>query len=216
MRYDAVIFDRDGTLLRFDPAGMATLAEQCALVAPQLDAATLSGSWQRWSGSWPATVADEPAFWVRYWTSLAAAYNLTPVQCEGLASVAATYHTMFRAYSDAADVLSGLYRRGLRLALLTNFELPSVEQTLSSAGLDPSWFVVCRSATTLGVRKPDPRAFQAMADLLGVAPARCLVVDDLAEHCAGAREAGMDAVLLDRAGQGTNCQSLTDILSLLD
>lgn len=46
----------------------------------------------------------------------------------------------------------------------------------------------------LGVRKPDPAAFEAVADRLGIAPDRILFFDDTVENVAGARAAGLQAV----------------------
>ena len=42
--------------------------------------------------------------------------------------------------------------------------------------------------------KPDAAIFQAAAELAGVPPEEIFFTDDLAEHVAGAREAGFDAV----------------------
>jgi putative hydrolase of the HAD superfamily len=46
----------------------------------------------------------------------------------------------------------------------------------------------------LGVAKPDPQAFYACLSMLGFSPASALVIDDRAEHVAGARCAGLDAI----------------------
>ena len=45
----------------------------------------------------------------------------------------------------------------------------------------------------LGLAKPDPAYFAAVADRLGVAPDRLLLIDDNAANVAGARSAGLDA-----------------------
>ncbi|MDH3643296.1 MAG: HAD-IA family hydrolase, partial [Gammaproteobacteria bacterium] len=42
----------------------------------------------------------------------------------------------------------------------------------------------------LGIMKPDPRIFAAMADLLGIEPGEALFVDDAAKHVAGAASMG--------------------------
>ncbi len=42
----------------------------------------------------------------------------------------------------------------------------------------------------LGVRKPDPEVYRQVAEILGVAPSECVVVDDLARNVRGARAAG--------------------------
>jgi putative hydrolase of the HAD superfamily len=46
----------------------------------------------------------------------------------------------------------------------------------------------------LGLRKPDPAFYLLVADRLGVAPARCVVVDDVAANVRGAVAAGMTGV----------------------
>ena len=45
-----------------------------------------------------------------------------------------------------------------------------------------------------GVRKPDPRIYQMMCDLLAVAPAACVYLDDLGINCKPAAELGMKAI----------------------
>ncbi|MFD7018585.1 HAD-IA family hydrolase [Streptomyces sp. NPDC059161] len=46
----------------------------------------------------------------------------------------------------------------------------------------------------VGARKPERRIFEAAAELAGVAPGECLLVDDIAANCAGAEAAGWQAV----------------------
>lgn len=45
-----------------------------------------------------------------------------------------------------------------------------------------------------GVRKPDPRIYQMMCDLLGVAPEACVYLDDLGINCKPAAALGMVAI----------------------
>jgi putative hydrolase of the HAD superfamily len=51
-------------------------------------------------------------------------------------------------------------------------------------------------SSELGLRKPDPAAFAAVAGKAGFAPSEILFFDDSAENVAGARTAGMRAVLV--------------------
>jgi epoxide hydrolase-like predicted phosphatase len=51
-------------------------------------------------------------------------------------------------------------------------------------------------SSDLGVRKPDPEAFQLVASLMGFEPEDILFFDDGAENVEGARAAGMTAVLV--------------------
>lgn len=80
-------------------------------------------------------------------------------------------------------------RAGVRTALLSNAELPVT---------GPGWALLLDAALTsgeLGVRKPDPRAYLLVARRLGVAPQRCVFVDDLPANVRGAAAAGMTGVL---------------------
>ena len=46
----------------------------------------------------------------------------------------------------------------------------------------------------IGAIKPEPRAFQAACEQLGVEPIHAIMIDDLADNCTGARALGMKAV----------------------
>ncbi len=48
-----------------------------------------------------------------------------------------------------------------------------------------------------GIVKPDPRAYRAIADKLGLEPQECVFVDDLQRNIEGARQFGMQAVLYE-------------------
>ena len=52
-------------------------------------------------------------------------------------------------------------------------------------------------AASLGARKPDPLAYTAAVERLGLAAREVLFVDDLAENVIGASAAGLPAVLFD-------------------
>jgi putative hydrolase of the HAD superfamily len=57
-----------------------------------------------------------------------------------------------------------------------------------------------------GVRKPDPRIYQMMCELLGVAPAACIYLDDLGVNCKPAAQLGMQAIKVV-----TETQALDDL-----
>jgi putative hydrolase of the HAD superfamily len=46
----------------------------------------------------------------------------------------------------------------------------------------------------LGMHKPEPEIYRLAAERIGVAPERCLFVDDLRENCEGAEAVGMRAI----------------------
>jgi putative hydrolase of the HAD superfamily len=220
MSITTIVFDRDNTLLAFDRAAVARLERQVAEVAPQLPPGAASAHWRAYAGPWPRTTAEEPAFWHTFWRRLAERHGLPPPHAAALLAFGDFYHTCFTAFPDAAPCIAVLRAQGMRLAVLTNFELPSVDRTLAHAGLDPGSFDALVSSAAAGVQKPHPHAYHAVLDALGEPPGACLMVDDLPENVAGARAVGMHAVLLDRAARfpaaPARIASLADLPSLLN
>jgi putative hydrolase of the HAD superfamily len=198
MSIRAVIFDRDNTLVQFDAAAIAALEKRIAQIAPTLATGAAVKHWADWPGPWPRTSDDEPAFWRLFWDDLARRHHLPEATIGSMQQIGAFYHTCFTAFPDTLGCLTTLRARGLRMAVLSNFELPSIHFTLRSAGFEPAWFDALISSAAIGFRKPDPRAYLAAAGALGLAPADCAFVDDLPENVAAARNLGMHAVLLDR------------------
>jgi putative hydrolase of the HAD superfamily len=216
----AVGFDRDKTLVHFDPAALGALEAEIAAIAPSLPPGATTSHWISWQGPWPRAAADEPQFWVAFWGALAEQYALGDARRERLIAVGARYHTCFRAFDDTQACLDILCRAGLRLAILTNFELPSVDRTLSQAGIDPRVFAVLLSSATLSAPKPEPAAFHALLAAVDLPASACVFVDDLPENAAGAAAIGMHAVLLDRDNRhstwpGTRITTLAELPALL-
>lgn len=111
----------------------------------------------------------------------------------------AAYRDAWCVFPDVAPLLRSLRERGYRIGLLTNGSEAQQLDKLARTGLDEAFDAVCVSER-IGVQKPDPRAFTILAERLGVDPAACLFVgDDPERDVAGARRAGMRAVLVDRA-----------------
>jgi len=80
--------------------------------------------------------------------------------------------------------------QGLRTALLSN----SWGDHYPEALWDGLFDAVVISGR-VGMRKPDPEIFLHAADLLGLQPAQCVMVDDLPHNARGAVAVGMVGVL---------------------
>lgn len=105
----------------------------------------------------------------------------------------------FTPFPDAVPALQELRSRGVRLVACTNWDV-SVSGQLERVGLLELLDGVVSSAEA-GAAKPNPAVFEAALRLAGAAPAEALHVGDSPEaDVAGARAAGMRAVLLDREG----------------
>jgi putative hydrolase of the HAD superfamily len=200
MNIQAVIFDRDNTIMRFDTAAAAAIEARIARAAPTLPSGAVGRHWTTWPGPWPRAIEHEPAFWHEFWGRLATQYELPTDNVIALHEIGMFYHTCFTAFPDTLACLAALRARGVRLAILTNFELPSIHLTLQNAGIDPSWFSALLSSASIGFPKPDARAYMAAAAALDLPPSACAFVDDLVENVEAAQSLGMHGWLLDRAG----------------
>ncbi|MCW5558507.1 MAG: HAD-IA family hydrolase [Verrucomicrobiae bacterium] len=104
----------------------------------------------------------------------------------------------WRVYPDTKPCLEGLRRRGIRLAVVSNWD-ERLHSVLRGVGLADAFEWILPSIEG-PAPKPDPRIFQAAAERLGLAPGAILHVgDSFREDVAGAAEAGFDARWLCRA-----------------
>jgi putative hydrolase of the HAD superfamily len=63
-----------------------------------------------------------------------------------------------------------------------------------------------------GVRKPDPRIYQMMCDMLAVLPQNCVYLDDLGINCKPAAGLGMAAIKVENERQALD--ALSDIIGI--
>jgi len=107
----------------------------------------------------------------------------------------------FHAYPDAAPALMALHDQGMRLVCVSNWDC-SLGSVLERCGLG-SLLDGAVSSAEAGARKPDPAIFAPALELAGCEPGEGLHVGDTAEEdLAGARAAGIEALLIDRSGGG--------------
>jgi putative hydrolase of the HAD superfamily len=111
----------------------------------------------------------------------------SPVEAEGL------LRRLLRGLETLDRDMLGLVRRakvaGLKTALLSN--------SWGDHYPDELWeglFDAVVISGRVGLRKPDERIFRHTADLLGLEPTQCVLVDDLPQNVAGAVAAGMVGV----------------------
>ena len=105
----------------------------------------------------------------------------------------------FSAYPDAAPALDELRERGLRLVVASNWDC-SLPRVLEDAGLAGLVDGVAASAA-VGAAKPAAALFRAALELAGAGVEEAVHVGDSEEKdLAGARAAGLRAVLLARDG----------------
>jgi putative hydrolase of the HAD superfamily len=213
--YRAVTFDAMGTLVAMEPPGprlQRSLERRLGLV---VDLARCEGAMRvemRHYRSRCVVARDAPslaALRLECASLLADALALDISGAELLPCL--TDAIAFYAYADAQPAIDGLAAAGLKLAVIANWDvsLPDVLARLRLADR----FEVIVTAAAIGAAKPDPKPFQVALERLGVEAAECVHVgDDPVTDVAGARAAGLSAVLLDRSGRAPD--SVADLSEL--
>jgi putative hydrolase of the HAD superfamily len=121
--------------------------------------------------------------------------------------VAAAGH---QVYPDVIPTLARLRRRGLRLGLISNHAW-RLRDLVAELGL-ADYFAVVLTSARAGYRKPRPEIFQQALALAGAKPDRSLYVgDDPTCDVAGARGAGLAALLVDNTNRAAYSATLLGI-----
>jgi len=105
-----------------------------------------------------------------------------------------------RPLPGAAEWVQRLREEGWRQAIASSAPRENVDVVLEALGLARSFDAVV-SAEDVTAGKPDPQVFLKAAQRLGLAPARCVVVEDSAAGVEGARRAGMKSIGVSRNGR---------------
>jgi putative hydrolase of the HAD superfamily len=127
------------------------------------------------------------------------------------------------AFPETSSVLRSLREAGLRLGVLTDvpYGMPMkfVRRDLDGAQIFNLLDSVLTSAM-VGLRKPEPAGYHALASSLGVAPSAMLYVGNEPKDVIGAQRAGITSVLVNRAGaaprhgQNFTVPSLSEIIGI--
>jgi putative hydrolase of the HAD superfamily len=124
----------------------------------------------------------------------------------------------WRIYDDVLPTLVALRARGLRLAVVSNFD-SRLDDLLGQLRLD-DMFEAVHISSRIGAAKPDPAIFQAALRWHGLtAQAAVHVGDSLREDGAGAQAAGVRAFLIDRRQEHSSVPthiSLSNLQQLLE
>jgi len=215
-RHPVVLFDAGGTLLGPRRSYGTTYARVLETVGLRLAPADLDRALARTAAALSAEIAPgrdrfghfpggEAAYWLRLIHGTLATVTgervdpalarraLDPLR-DAFRDPAA-----WRVYDDVVPALDRLASQGFRLGIVSNWDsrLPALLDALGLAGR----FEACAVSHLEGMEKPDPRLFERILARLGAHPDDALHVGDVPElDLAGARAAGVSAVLVDRAG----------------
>jgi beta-phosphoglucomutase len=184
-RFDAVVFDLDGTLCDSEPFIAAAAAEalrrRYGITVSTADFAPFVGA------------GDD-----RFISGAAAVHGVT---ADLAIDKPLTYQVYLELIPGALQPIAGVHAfldrlraAGLRLALATGSDRPKLVGNLDALGLSERAFDVVVSAEDVTRKKPDPDTFLAAIGRLGLEPWRCLVVEDARNGVLAGRAAGCDVL----------------------
>jgi HAD superfamily hydrolase (TIGR01509 family) len=101
---------------------------------------------------------------------------------------------MFELIPSMVPVVTAIHRAGHRLGLLSNTCEAHFELLKRKFAELMGSFEVYALSYQLGTSKPEAAMFLGAAQLAGVRPNEIFFTDDIAEHVAGAKAVGFDAV----------------------
>jgi putative hydrolase of the HAD superfamily len=209
----AVCFDAAGTLFTLRrPVGTtyARIARRYGIIAAP---ATLERGFRRGLDTAPplafprtpyrARRAREARWWRGIVDAAFAAAAIFPVPDPLFQALVAHYGRAgaWRIAPGARSLLRGLRARGMRLAVVSNFD-SRIEGILEGLGLTPLLDAIAFSSAA-GTAKPAPGIFRQALATLGVRPTEAVHVgDDPIADIAGARRAGLDAIWMRHGRTG--------------
>jgi HAD superfamily hydrolase (TIGR01662 family) len=232
--YDAVFFDMGYTLVYFDPLQELIVREALRAVgvmrSEQEIRAAVQGVWGNYyrdaeTVTFPATEEYDKETQTSLGHSLLARLDV-PGDAQlfqrylGAIDKEFSRPSVLRPYPEVMDVLDILQSERYRLGIVSNWSW-NLRSRVKQVGLDGHFEVVWGSAYA-GCNKPHAGIFQqALARMAApaVPPGRVLYVGDSYQHdVKGARNAGLDVVLLDREGVAgsPDCHTISDLRGLFD
>ena len=183
--YRAVIFDMDGVLADSEPAFFEAVNEVLVPTGKQID-------WERYQQLLGTSVS----------TTWEGVLQMLDLEADDVQPYLDRYgDTLLEVLRRPRPLLPGLdtimkelKRRAVPVGLATSSRQAWVEALLGAVGLPLDTFqaVVWREMAARG--KPAPDLYLKAAELLHVAPEKCIAVEDTPSGIASAKEAGMYAV----------------------
>jgi putative hydrolase of the HAD superfamily len=84
-----------------------------------------------------------------------------------------------------------------KTALLSNISHRGLERRFREGELE-QYFDVTVASGAIGHAKPEPEAYLAVTEKLGVTPGECIFIDDIERYCDAAEALGMRAIYYEK------------------
>ena len=102
--------------------------------------------------------------------------------------------TRLRAFPGAQELVRTCRQAGLRVAVASSADEVKINANLRQIGLPRETWDAVVTGEDVGPKKPAPDIFLSAAAKLGLAPSKCVVVEDAVNGVEAARAAGMRCV----------------------
>jgi putative hydrolase of the HAD superfamily len=189
--FRAVLFDIGGPLdmeFAWEMAVDSAIASACGLEGIRVDQAAIDAASDR---AVEAFAPDAYAFMVE---ELCGGDPATVARVNQRRRAMVAELDVFQMRPDMPALLKRLAGRGLKLGVVAN-QPAAMAERLAREGIGDLFAHLGLSGVT-GFRKPDPRAFTTVAEVLGAAPAECIMVGDRIDNdIAPAKSLGMATIL---------------------
>jgi len=183
MKYKAILFDMDGVLIESEflmrHASIQALAEW-GIEAKHEDFREFTGMGE---DMFVGGVAQKYGHTYTY-DMKDRAYDYFGAQVKELAHVP----------EGVKEMLMALHEKGLVMAVCSAADLRKVRYNIQAIGVDESIFSALVTGSDVERKKPFPDIYLKGAQLIGMDPKDCLVVEDAVSGIKAAHAAGMDAV----------------------
>lgn len=183
MKYKAILFDMDGVLIESEflmrHAAIQALAEW-GIEAKHEDFREFTGMGE---DMFVGGVAQKYGHTYTY-DMKDRAYDYFGAQVKELAHVP----------EGVKEMLTALHEKGLVMAVCSAADLRKVRYNIQAIGVDESIFSALVTGSDVERKKPFPDIYLKGAELIGMDPKDCLVVEDAVSGIKAAHAAGMDAV----------------------
>ena len=179
----AIIFDLGGVLLRtedYEPRH----AWDRRLNLPTGTVESVVHGIDAWREAQLGAISDE-----RYWQAVSDRLHLNPWE---LTALQHDFYAGDRLDLTLIDLIRRLRQESVAIGLLSNNSLDVLD--LMSALKIRTLFDACVISAEIGMMKPDPAAYRAILDRLGLPPGAALFIDDSPDNVQGALACGMGSI----------------------
>lgn len=227
----ALTFDAAQTLIdvTWDPGVfMRDCAAACGIYASEEDGIVFNGILRtRWKEYCAVNETRNPLKGDEFWAAMThdwlTAIGEDPSRTanlikEGVPLLYSSRSPYFKLYEDTLPTLEALSRLGIRMAIISNWDY-SLHRILEMLQIR-DYFEVVLASLEEGVEKPDPRLFEIALTQMGIVPSQAVHIgDNPIDDIQGARNAGMEAITIDRnrtTSERRIIHKLTELPRVLD